>query len=469
MLKTALPAAATPILSLKERRDGRTEWRWQIPPCNDPLQSTFANFRTVKLGWHDEKGRCVLATRKVRCGELLFTVPAIAITLFKSGAPDRQDSHELDAFGLDDATVALSLATLATPAGRSLAKGLGIGAHRAASTALHVAMRVREQHQDALPHDIASLSDAELGSLCLRVKSNLHLCHDDETAARAIGVGLYPAAAMCNHACSPNACFSWSGDGKEMHVRALADISHGQEVTVSYLAEEQLYAPWEERQSLLREAFGYEPAHCPERQRSEAATVAHGTLSEALRERAQTVLGNARRALAMPSVGAGGGGGTGAGAGAGDASRDGARSDALAGALTELRALIASELQGTLHPFHWLVQEAQAALLALARTSEIDEPPLVAQSALHLIAAREATLPLGTLHLAALYTAHGSALCKLLGSGSLSDADERKQVAAAAVKSLKASQAIRATCLGEGHPLTKATGAALRHAREALS
>ena len=52
-----------------------------------------------------------------------------------------------------------------------------------------------------------------------------------------------------------------------------------------------------------------------------------------------------------------------------------------------------------MHPFHWLVLEAKAALLALARSDALDEPALAAKSALHLIAAREAALPMGTLHL----------------------------------------------------------------------
>ena len=398
-----------------------------------------------------------MATRDIRRGELVMEVPALAVTLFKSVTP-KQHAYELDNFGFDATTVALSLSALATQEGRSIVAALDIGAHSEPKAAAHVASRLRQRHPRALPRDIASLSDAELGALCLKVKSNVHRCHDDETATHAIGLGLYPPAAMFNHSCSPRACFSWSADGRVMHVRALTDVSRGEEVTVSYLAEEQLYAPWEDRRALLREAFGYVPTNCLARQRAEEATMAHGAPSVALRQRVHDVLGNVRRALATASAGA---------AGAAGAAGRAARSDALADALTQLRGLIDVGLQGAVHPFHWLVQEAQAALLALARTSEVDEPPLVAQSALHLIAAREALMPVGTLHLAALYAAHGSALCRLLGTGSV-QADERAQVATAAVKSLTAAQAIRTTCLGDAHPIAKATGAALQHARDAL-
>ena len=284
-----------------------------------------------------------------------------------------------------------------------------------------------------------------VGSLLLRVKSNLHVIHDDESAARSIGVGLYPAAAMINHACSPCACLSSHDDGRVLHVRAIADlIPAGDEVTVSYLAEEHLYAPWAERRALLRDGFGYEPDGCPVRLTAEQATLQAGAPSDALIRRARDAIGDAKRALANDST----------------------RGDEAADALERLSSLVATELQGALHPFHWLTQEVQAARLALARMAPIDEPRLIAECALHLIAGREALLPSATLHLAALYASHGSALCRVLREGV--PPDERTPVVAAAVKSLNAACALRSTCLGEGHALTKATSAAVRHAREAL-
>ena len=87
----------------------------------------------------------------------------------------------------------------------------------------------------------------------------------------------------------------------------------------------------------------------------------------------------------------------------------------------------------------------------------------------------EAALPVGTLHLAALYAAHGGALYRVLGAGSqggdhgasLSPADA-KEVLGAAARSLTAAQRIRECCLGTGHPLSVATAAAARRAQEAL-
>jgi len=114
------------------------------------------------------------------------------------------------------------------------------------------------------------------------------------------------------------------------------------------------------------------------------------------------------------------------------------------------------------------VQELQAALLALSRPEAADETQQLAQSCLHLIAAREAMLPIGTPHLAALYATHGAALCRVLRDADTLSASERAAVASAAARSLGASHRIRACCLGEEHPLAKATRSAAEHAREAL-
>jgi hypothetical protein len=109
--------------------------------------------------------------------------------------------------------------------------------------------------------------------------------------------------------------------------------------------------------------------------------------------------------------------------------------------------------------------EAHAALLAAVRADGVDEPQVVATATLHLIAACEFHLPHGTPHLAALYSAHGGALCRVLRVGGLS-ANEHEHVCVAALRSLTAAHRIRKCCLGENHPLTRATAAAVERQRQ---
>ena len=433
--------SANGLLALVDKPGGRTEYSW-LDHGDDALRSTFTEFDAVTLEWMSGRGRCVMARRCVKRGELLMRVPALAHVAFSSvSSGDDSAQHQLDEYGLDPATIALSLSALRSEAGRQVVRSLS--AARGEEKSAEVASRVRATHSVAPP--LSLLPDRELGTLLLRVKCNLHVSHDAETACVPLGVGLYPAAAMLNHSCSPSVCFSWSEGGRYLNVRALVDVPEGRELCVSYLTDEQLYAPWEERRTLLREAFRFEPTEGAQRRAAETATVTGGgEASDTLRDAVQAAIARARRSL-------------------------GGSAKAVHGALDGLTGLVERQLQGTLHPFHWLVQEAQSALLALARDPAVDEPRLIAQCTAHLISAREATLPVGTLHLAALYAAHGAALCRVLGneSASLSPSDA-KDVLSAATRSLTAAQRIRDCCLGADHPLSLATGAAAQHAHEAL-
>lgn len=48
------------------------------------------------------------------------------------------------------------------------------------------------------------------------------------------GAAIFPHAARFNHACNPNACFSWNAEiGKET-IHAMRDIEEGEEITLSY-------------------------------------------------------------------------------------------------------------------------------------------------------------------------------------------------------------------------------------------
>lgn len=66
-------------------------------------------------------------------------------------------------------------------------------------------------------------------------------------------VGVFPAVAMLNHSCQPNA--SSYNEGTTMIVQACVPITKGQEITHSYLSRPQ--SPVQQRQSWLRERFGF--------------------------------------------------------------------------------------------------------------------------------------------------------------------------------------------------------------------
>ena len=437
-------ATESDLLVLVEQRGGASEYHWSSHLRPDPLVN--ATFEAIRVGWNASRGRCIFTTMQIKRGELLMREPALAHVAFSKATSARgTGTAGLDEYGLDEPTIQLAVKAAGRQSGRQLVTALSASRDEDVRTLGVVASRLRTSGR--LPPHLSGLTDALLGQLFLRIKCNLHVSHDDDTAAAATGVGLYPAAALLNHDCVPCACFSWTDGGRYMNVHALRDLTAGEEVTCSYLTDEQLYAPWEERQALLREAFQFEPVEPP--LRAEAERAAQGKVSGALAQQARRLIGAAHRSLA--------GGGE---AGGGEAGSRAAAEEA-AGELVEF---VESRLQGTLHPFHALVQEAHAALLAVAR--RIEEPMLVARTALHLIAAREAMLPVGTPHLASLYASHGSALCTVLREGGLASDQERRDVAKGALRSLTASHRIREYCLGAKHPLTVATAAAVQHASD---
>ena len=349
------------------------------------------------------------------------------------------DKGRLAQLGVDDAVLSLSLMALGNEDHKCIVAELSAPSAAADPSQLEpIASLLRSSGQ--LPAAACKLTDTELARLVHRVRSNLHVSLDDETASRPTGVGLYPEAALINHSCIPSACLSWRQAGRMLQVRAIVDLRAGEEVTCSYLAEQQLYAPFAERASLLREAFGFTPTEPRQRRAAEEATVAETRPSAALLRKAQQLLGATHGAANAASAGT-----------------------------ERLASFVDAQLMGCVHPFHWIVQEAHTALLAAARADgngRAEDPHRVAKCALHLIAAREFTLPVGTLHLAALYAAHGSALCRV-HRGCDDDDDElassqREELAAAAVRSLTAAHRIRCCCLGEDHPLSAMTAAAVQ-------
>ena len=352
--------------------------------------------------------------------------------------------------GLDAEVLALARAVL--EAGRLERVGSALLSHRERVAPEHLALW--RHGARALREVLQPACDAEedaVVELLLAIKANAHRVLDCDTASRAVGLGLYPAACMLNHACVPAAVLHFRDGGRTLHARTLVPLPAGAAVTYSYLAEEHLCSPHAERARLLRAAHHFSPARSPELEAVETQPTADQAAVEALARRVRAAAQRVEAAQADGNV------------------------DALRAATERLRELVhggdgraaaagsapAGSMAALVQPGHWLLHDGGAALLAAARA--LDDAGLIARSALQLAQCREAALPRGTPHLATLYAAHAGALSRLLNGGRVpppARADATAQVAAA----LTAAARIRTTCFGPDHPLTLSTLAAASRA-----
>jgi len=86
-----------------------------------------------------------------------------------------------------------------------------------------------------LPPPVAKgLQATDVTRLLLRIKFNSHPIYDSAGSSR-IGLGLYPAAALMNHACAFNAVCSFAPGGAVLNVRAVRAIEPGEQVCYSYI------------------------------------------------------------------------------------------------------------------------------------------------------------------------------------------------------------------------------------------
>eukprot|EP00743_Colponemidia_sp_Colp-15_P008128 GILK01008812.1.p1 GENE.GILK01008812.1~~GILK01008812.1.p1 ORF type:complete len:570 (+),score=84.96 GILK01008812.1:38-1711(+) len=93
-----------------------------------------------------------------------------------------------------------------------------------------------------------SLDLEECVSLACRININAHgLVDIDGDSNTNIGLGLFPFVAMLNHSCEPNAVYI-CGENGVMSVRAIRDLSDGEEVSVHYV---DLYQPLHQRREAL--------------------------------------------------------------------------------------------------------------------------------------------------------------------------------------------------------------------------
>ena len=118
------------------------------------------------------------------------------------------------------------------------------------------------------PRDVARL----LG----KISCNAHTVCDEEL--NPVGVAVYPAAAMVNHADSPSAAQSFKG--RRITLRATRDLKPGDEVTMAYV---ELLATRQERRAALWRGYRFDldggnmDTYCPHLSEIEPATAMKGT------------------------------------------------------------------------------------------------------------------------------------------------------------------------------------------------
>ena len=118
------------------------------------------------------------------------------------------------------------------------------------------------------PRDIARL----LG----KISCNAHTVCDEEL--NPVGVAVYPAAAMVNHADSPSAAQSFKG--RRITLRATRDLKPGDEVTMAYV---ELLATRQKRRAALWRGYRFDldggnmDTYCPHLSEIDPATAMKGT------------------------------------------------------------------------------------------------------------------------------------------------------------------------------------------------
>ena len=257
--------------------EGGTAWRWAVTTEPDRLRALFEQSvvaGSIQLAWSATKGRHVVTCRDVQRGELLLRSHSLALVPLEpsgeSGGRLRISQQAMDdmvALALDMATISLALSIWRDPEASAAARGLL--SHAEHLTVAQCAALRRLVSELTPTSSAEEAGNGELTSLLLCVRSNAHRAFDDDTASKPIGLGLYPAASLVNHSCLPASSLSFANGGRELRLRAMVPLPKGAEVTYSYLADEQLYAPWAERASMLRAAHHFEPMEPPERRTAE--------------------------------------------------------------------------------------------------------------------------------------------------------------------------------------------------------
>ena len=102
-------------------------------------------------------------------------------------------------------------------------------------------------------------SDQHNAELVAKFWANCFRFRDEANAGHWRGIFL--ATARFNHSCVPNCCASWNqslGREGELCVHALRNISRGEELLITYKADDVLFAGKQFRQGMLQTTYGFQ-------------------------------------------------------------------------------------------------------------------------------------------------------------------------------------------------------------------
>ncbi|XP_028295376.1 histone-lysine N-methyltransferase SMYD3 isoform X1 [Gouania willdenowi] len=125
-----------------------------------------------------------------------------------------------------------------------------------------------EQEEQKLTQEMGSVlpsSCRDALSLMAKVTCNCFTISDGEL--QELGVGLYPSLSLLNHDCRPNCVTVF--EGTKLQLRAVRDISSGEELTISYIETLLLT---EDRQRQLEDQYHFS-CHCQQCESQEKDTL----------------------------------------------------------------------------------------------------------------------------------------------------------------------------------------------------
>lgn len=251
---------------------GRENCNLWIRLCSNEslISSGDASFvhPSLKVVLVEGKGRGVLANDQIKLGELLMRIPPLA--WLKSSAENSKDEDDHDQ-GPDPLSL---VPMLMNGSSTRTMSWLQVLSHSKGKGEPKVAIPI-DQLNELFSSDHALIPSAPAPIDASRVESVVlsnafgdrfedpvlsSLTTASPRPPLAPFVGLWPQFSLINHSCLPKAVH-YATSGGTLIVRASTDLRQGEEVTISYLGEDD-FSPVAMRQEALGRRFGFR-CDCP--------------------------------------------------------------------------------------------------------------------------------------------------------------------------------------------------------------
>eukprot|EP00747_Dinoflagellata_sp_TGD_P190288 gnl/TRDRNA2_/TRDRNA2_51773_c0_seq1.p1 gnl/TRDRNA2_/TRDRNA2_51773_c0~~gnl/TRDRNA2_/TRDRNA2_51773_c0_seq1.p1 ORF type:complete len:310 (+),score=19.36 gnl/TRDRNA2_/TRDRNA2_51773_c0_seq1:234-1163(+) len=186
---------------------------------------------------HEQRGHVIAAARNISEGTLLFSEPPC--------------------FFLQDSTLGIDLHAVYKELRADPIKVEEILQKFQHESNSEFALKVKEKAQPL----VSCWAPNELEKLAALVSVLYIHAYEITRNGDTIGQALFERAGKMSHSCQPNCSWYTEWNDKEdsfrHNVRSTVDIKSGDEITVSYLLEEDLIMPTPHRQSILQDHYGF--------------------------------------------------------------------------------------------------------------------------------------------------------------------------------------------------------------------